>query len=274
MDEALRIASEGQPEENDDFNALSWINRNYLFNLLNEKPELLEDATLSSLKTSLDDGPIASFKTIDDSIIATEDSLGQFAGDTLYQDGIDSLKAIIFDNLDTQNSAIIPERNSEENLQAVNTIYLSTIARGDLALTVQQRSDLEYLASLCSYHDGNAVYTAQNILNLVDGEIIDYSHNCDGVTMRKGKNIEAVINDNYSITPNPATNFIEVKYFVNTSNTFIIRDIANRIVKQHILNDKQNSITINVSDIPSGVYFSEINSNYSTVFKQKLIIIK
>jgi hypothetical protein len=78
-------------------------------------------------------------------------------------------------------------------------------------------------------------------------------------------NIKALNKINYSISPNPASSFINVKVESNKPIKGIITDISGVIVKQFITNE--NEFTLDVSDMQNGLYFVilEINNIKKTV---------
>ena len=80
------------------------------------------------------------------------------------------------------------------------------------------------------------------------------------------------INDYYQnqikVYPNPATNFIYVKSSLNLKSlAFEIYDINGRIVKsgEELFNQQ---LSINISDLSSGIYILNINNNdFETNYK-------
>jgi hypothetical protein len=70
----------------------------------------------------------------------------------------------------------------------------------------------------------------------------------------------------FSIYPNPANNFLKIDIEENTNATIEIIDALGRVFIQSEINEKEN--TINVSQLPSGVYILSLQSN--GVFQKKL----
>lgn len=72
----------------------------------------------------------------------------------------------------------------------------------------------------------------------------------------------------FSIYPNPANNFLKIDIEENTNATIEIIDALGRVFIQSEINEKEN--TINVSQLPSGVYILSLQSN--GVFQKKIFI--
>lgn len=91
---------------------------------------------------------------------------------------------------------------------------------------------------------------------------------------------ESTLNNSISISPNPAANQITIKFdasspFLMTSKTQeIMVGISNELgqnIKKAGLNQRlsgKNEITLDVADLPAGVYFIRVQNNHSTVNKK------
>jgi len=272
--EALRLAEEVPSDP--DFDALNWLNQKYLYELLSEKPELLQEPLLASAKSALDESPIKDFALLRDTLIDTEDSLQTLSKDTLLQDSIADFKIASSNELLSENAIVNAQRNAEENLKLVNSIYYNTLAIGVKDLTDEQRNSLEFLARLCPYKDGNAVFIAQNILNAIDEEFLDYSHNCDDITLRKRKQ-ESEDNMTMSkIYPNPAFDIVYCDYTVknNESAELNIKDLNGKIVLQKNLDNKSQQNMVDIQLLSAGAYIVEVLSSGGEVSRHKLNVIK
>ena len=78
-----------------------------------------------------------------------------------------------------------------------------------------------------------------------------------------------------NIYPNPTNDFVQVDYegLENGNGVLVLVDFLGRTFLQEELNQANDELTIDVSEIPFGVYMIKIDSeNYSTV--NKLIIMK
>ncbi|MDQ3048858.1 MAG: T9SS type A sorting domain-containing protein [Bacteroidota bacterium] len=103
-----------------------------------------------------------------------------------------------------------------------------------------------------------------------------------GVTLRY--NIVAGINDeskaNGSISnafPNPSSTTIAIKYDLNefaTEGKIVFHDMLGKAVKEIVLNDKQGTAKVNVSEMNAGIYFYTFMVNDKVLSTKKLVISK
>lgn len=78
---------------------------------------------------------------------------------------------------------------------------------------------------------------------------------------------KVVADNNFSVYPNPATSIVNIKSSVNTSiQTVSITDLNGRTVKTNTVSG--NEAQINISDLASGVYMMNINSDQGSVTKK------
>lgn len=79
-----------------------------------------------------------------------------------------------------------------------------------------------------------------------------------------------------SIYPNPANNNVMMKFFANSTSDMNIRltDVMGRVVKQTKVHASsgENNVTINVTDIPSGMYYIQLSSNTEQFAGVKLVV--
>ena len=75
--------------------------------------------------------------------------------------------------------------------------------------------------------------------------------------------------------PNPANNNISINYNISNKNNanILIYNVYGKLEKQISINNLIGVININVSDLPSGIYFCTFNINGEIVKTNKLIIV-
>ncbi len=109
-----------------------------------------------------------------------------------------------------------------------------------------------YVAIHCTSNDAFAFF------------VDDLSVTADGVA-----SIDNHLSSQFSVSPNPATNIINIKNAENTSiNKVVITDINGRTVKSVELNGTLSEVQVNVSDIESGMYIMSVSSDRGTVVKK------
>ncbi len=81
---------------------------------------------------------------------------------------------------------------------------------------------------------------------------------------------------NIKLYPNPASNVINVEYSLeeNEVASVTISDVTGRVIKTAQLKPKTNVSTLDVTEIPTGVYFISLIKNNSALVNKKIVISK
>jgi len=173
-----------------------------------------------------------------------------------YVTGVASNLSSIGSNLD-----VIVSENYDENLQVVESIYLSSINDfSENGYTAEQTNQLETIAYQCPLSGGDAVYYARGMLGIT---IADDAYLCN--TKQK-----VIVSPNNTATPNIA-NF---KAFPNPTDdhfTILLGDEIKGQITVRLVNsfgqvvtslqeniDFNNKIDLHVGDIPNGMYMIEV----------------
>jgi hypothetical protein len=129
---------------------------------------------------------------------------------------------------------------------------------------------------------GPAVYTARALLRGLDNQRQEYMHDCEkvypsSIGSRESKpefeNQDLVYdNSDFSVTPNPAKNMININHNGKFSD-FSIEEISGRIVLSQQLNQNLNSEQFDISFIVNGLYLAKFK-NENKIKVVKLIINK
>ena len=93
---------------------------------------------------------------------------------------------------------------------------------------------------------------------------------------KKEEEISIDQSDNFALFPNPATNFLTIKYnFGNKSNlTLQVFDMLGKLIFEKSLLENFGQRQFEIADWKCGVYFCKINSGYENLAISKVIIIK
>jgi hypothetical protein len=90
----------------------------------------------------------------------------------------------------------------------------------------------------------------------------------DNLSVTQTLSVDEFLNSNFSVSPNPANDFITVS---NSENIFVnaisITDLNGRVVKQNSFSNLSN-VQVNISDLSSGVYMINISSDKGSVTKK------
>ncbi|NOG95296.1 MAG: T9SS type A sorting domain-containing protein [Bacteroidetes bacterium] len=159
------------------------------------------------------------------------------------------------------------------------TMFYTTtqIARANTTFTTQQIQQLQYVASLCPYTDGMAVYQARFLLAEFDSLV--YENNCEldingnGQRLAPEEERESTVSENTSIKiyPNPANEKVVVELPENTVAHISVYNSIGQLVMEKVTNSSLTSIDI--TTLPTGIYNIKARGD-NIVFNTKLIIIK
>ena len=196
-------------------------------------------------------------------------------------------------------AAFSPTTNIENNYKTFYTLQRAYLQNQDL--TMLQNIQLLLLAYQCPFTDGQVVYNARALYNLVNQTAIVYNDfNCNALGFSFGRTASDSVklsNDDesilmqlevlekqsvekfkpfekYTLYPNPATNYVTIVSNTNTENVHIqITDVNGKILisgAKAILNF-ETSLQLNLI---SGIYFVNITNDNGNKEVKKLVIVK
>jgi len=158
-------------------------------------------------------------------------------------------------------------------------IYLSTLAIEIYDFNGDQENWIRFIAPLCPFEAGPAVYTMRTMYNYLDDHTEFYDDDCDeNVSFRKGASSigSTPSPDQFFVYPNPAKDELNIEYFINEeSNSLLeISDLTGRIVSSRMLPSSEHHVVLQTTNIKPGTYFYTIYNNNNRIMSEKLIIIK
>ncbi|MBV6460532.1 MAG: hypothetical protein HJHJAOHD_00647 [Flavobacteriales bacterium] len=176
-------------------------------------------------------------------------------------------------------NAINPVNIQEQWLKDIATMYISSRLLGD-TFTTQQIQQLQYIASLCPYTDGIAVYQARFLLAEFDS--LDYENNCELDINGNGQRLMPTEDEDKNTTsftenvsikvyPNPANNIINIELPTKALTTIeMCNTIGEIVVKKEV-----NTLlpTIDIENLPLGFYTIRIRSG-DIIFNDKILLIR
>ena len=251
---------------------------------------------LKTLESALPDNPsaeqLANLKITQTPIYAAINTSEQQLRS--LNENIKSGKIASSNSVKGQNNGINTTRVYEENEKVVNTIYLTTVAKGNTNFTATQSSQLWSIASQCPLEGGSAVFKARSLYILIDAIAV---FNDDDICSAAGlvllqrpdqeittnKKHEVAIADNitsslmqWSVVPNPASTQVTVTYQAEDiqAKSVHLYDLAGQKVNE--INFVQNvySTRLDVTNLSSGIYWIELVLFDGTTKIQKISIIK
>ena len=177
------------------------------------------------------------------------------------------------------NAAITATITPEINEQAVNEIYLQTVAIGVDTFTTAQTADLLEIAQQCPPCGGDAVYRARSLYALIDKSANFNGIGCSGLDSRSSnKPYEKEVEKGQKeirFSPNPASG--EVMLSMPASGQEIelmVYSITGKLVLKNTLPAKTNQYRINTSILESGAYFFSLYELGKKIHTGQIIIIK
>ena len=82
-----------------------------------------------------------------------------------------------------------------------------------------------------------------------------------------------VENKEFEVFPNPAKDYITLKYVVLAQNlTITIVDNSGKVLKTEFLDNNSSQKTISVSDLSQGIYFVNLISNNKIISSKSVVI--
>jgi hypothetical protein len=176
------------------------------------------------------------------------------------------------------SNGTLPETSLQEyNQKAVNSIYLSTLAKGSSNFTTTDQAQLYTIAHQCIYQGGRAVYEARSMYALYSDEVYDDIALCNAVgiqarTTKPRDKVESITEQMVKIYPNPTSDNITIS--TNKINSILnieIIDVLGRTVQNEKTTNNISTLHLNVSE---GVYYIRIHDGDVLVLSQKLVVVK
>jgi len=188
----------------------------------------------------------------------------------------------------------IPTTNIENNYKTFYTLQRAYLQNQDL--TLLENLQLLLLAHQCPFADGQVVYNARALYNLVNQTIVVYNdNNCSkrGFSFRELNDSmisntpeedellqQLIVNEKvskekfkyvneYVLFPNPADNEVSVRWN-NGSGDLRIITMDGHVAKT--VRSATNTATLSVADLPAGLYLVELRKEGIIVARQKLVV--
>jgi hypothetical protein len=186
-------------------------------------------------------------------------------------------KLVKINDLISLNASISTAGLPQEYLQTVNDVYLNTVAKGILELTETQIDVIEPIAYTCQYEVGDPVLGARILLGMeidsleFDDELLCSTGNRAQIpSEQKGLFSQT----DFSITPNPAKNQVQIT-FPSSGSTGIIRVYDAWGSLQNIVEtgEGQSLQLLSLDGIASGIYTISFKNDKTTI-SRKLIVLK
>ncbi|RYE16482.1 MAG: T9SS type A sorting domain-containing protein, partial [Sphingobacteriales bacterium] len=182
-------------------------------------------------------------------------------------------RTLTAENIKAVNEALGTGNQIEENERAVNSIYLSTIAKGE-ALDPAYAPQLYLIATQCPMSGGNAVFRARALYSVLS-DTVEYNDRVvclqQGVVLRKKQPANLV-----KVYPNPASDkaTIEYKLTEEAIGTLVLFNTLGQEITRFSLPAHSGAFDFSTSEFAQAVYFYKVYSSGNPIGSGKLSIMR
>jgi len=194
------------------------------------------------------------------------------------------------------NEGIVPLNEIETTHQIINRIKLEALIRKrselkqsngtnthDTTHQAYEQINTELLlpneystvvekSVLCPRRYGRSVYQARELRSLQENVIRNYVNDCVTPILPKLSGTQA--NDNITLYPNPAKNWITIHSSIESENMNVkFVDVLGREVKSLSLSSQTN-LNIDIQDLIEGIYLVQIFDGTNILFSDKLVVVR
>ena len=148
------------------------------------------------------------------------------------------------------------------------TVGASQIATGQTTVVQSffNNSDLSYTTHTASYTAPSSGIYYFGIHNNTPQATVQTFLFVDSIDLTTNLSSADFENSNFSVFPNPATDFLNVNSKLATIQSVVVSDINGRTIKNVAFN--QTNVQVNVSDLNAGIYMVTINSEEGSTVKK------
>jgi len=174
-----------------------------------------------------------------------------------------------------KNNTIVSTETWEQNRKAMNELYLRTVARSQTTFSASEKQIIYNMAARCPYSDGEAVYLARTMYNLIEPTAaFDDDEICNAVaSFKKEQARKAKVQPlSVSVSPNPASTQVDI--VIKGSQENMLLTITNNVGEVVSQSEVNHYVTVGVSDLPNGLYYLTFIANTREQIVSKLIIAK
>lgn len=160
------------------------------------------------------------------------------------------------------NQVFVPENTIEENYKNYFNVLSRLIQN---AYTSSDSLNLFQLAEKCPFTEGQVIYQARALYNIINDTSITFEDVCESGVQRISKTIEndkVESENNLTIFPNPSTGEINI-IFINKELDFLeikVQDLNGKIVYENKKLTSENGLSKLLLDVENGIYIVQIKN--------------
>jgi hypothetical protein len=203
-----------------------------------------------------------------------------------FKDVDDDISAGRYTDALKDNNSIYPQNSIELNQKNCNSLLLSLLLNPS-AFDSVQLSSINSIAQMCPLQAGNSVYQARALLNLLNGQALEFPNNCDSSSQLGGHGMihnstslnnktKMVASSEFKVFPNPNDGNITVEYSLIEGGVglLVIYDLEGNKLASYPLAENQNLMQLHTDTLSSGIYIYHYEQNGQCKKTGKLVIIK
>lgn len=160
------------------------------------------------------------------------------------------------------NQVFVPENTIEENYKNYFNVLSRLIQNAN---TSSDSLNLFQLAEKCPFTEGQVIYQARALYNIINDTSINFVDFCESGVQRISKTIEndkVESENNLTIFPNPSTGEINI-IFINKELDFLeikVQDLNGKIVYENKKLTSENGLSKLLLDVENGIYIVQIKN--------------
>lgn len=173
----------------------------------------------------------------------------------------------------SQNNALLADSLFKTNIKEVNECLLQYLSSGTNSLTSLQLGSMVSIANQCPLDGGKAVYAARSLVSKLIG-VVEFD---DATLCSPPPALNPIGNDpnrgNVTIYPNPTTGFVTLQSETSRITGVRVIDGFGRVLLQRRWSEGSAAKqSVNVSDLPNGVYNFELTTQGGEVSVERVIV--
>jgi len=148
---------------------------------------------------------------------------------------------------------------SAENLQTINRILYSRLQSDTLNYTDEEKEKIVQIANQCMGMGGEAVAQARSMRSEFDTKYYEYDDECLIFNELPEQRKKGEEDYSFRINPNPAneTATLEITS-IDEERTIYLINYMGKIVKMYVLGANEGQKNMDISELPSGLYYIKI----------------
>ena len=229
------------------------------------------DAQLLAASGTAYDGLVAQRRTVSMEIFGLQQSL------LALDSSVQAARVARAEQLLAWNASASAVTLPQQCLKAVNQVYLNTVGKGVLELTIEQVGVLQPIANTCVHEGGDAVLGARELLKL-DGDESEYDDSklCTPpqLLVQPGQGGHWQASGGLAVFPNPAKGQVEIKFpEADRERLLQVFNQQGILVRSVVVAEGQAGEVLSLDDVPSGIYHVSIKGG-DLMLAQKLVVLK